>query len=92
MDSRGVPLAHYRTTGCGVRLTCRDCMVFRDLPLEPVLAHLAARGVAGERVGIVELAGFVRAPCARCGGRRFITAPAFPKRGLSADQLPPAHP
>ena len=47
MDSRGVPLAHYRDHGCGVRLTCRDCMVFRDLPLQPVLARLAARGRGG---------------------------------------------
>jgi len=76
--SPGVPLAHYRThRGAGVRVTCRDCQFHQDLPLEAVIARLEARGVGGPQTGIVELAAFVRAPCARCGGRRMATAPCW---------------
>jgi len=74
----GVALAHFRKNGAGVRLTCRDCMLHRDLALEAVITRLASRGVGGEATGIIELAAFVRAPCTRCGGRRFVTAPAWP--------------
>jgi hypothetical protein len=78
LDKPGVPLAHYRQHRAGVRLTCHNCQLHRDLPLEAVIERLKARGVGGERTGIVELSGLVRAPCPRCGGRRFVTAPAFP--------------
>jgi hypothetical protein len=78
MDAVGVPLAHYRThSSAGVRVTCRDCKLHRDLPLESVIERLEARGVGGERTGIVELAQLVRSPCTRCGGRRFVTAPCW---------------
>lgn len=73
----GVPLSHYRQHGAGVRLTCRDCKAHRDLPLEAVIGRLEARGVGGERTGIVALAQLVRGPCPRCGGSRFVTAPAW---------------
>jgi hypothetical protein len=76
-EPRGVALGVYRAQSVGVRVTCRDCQLHHDWPLEAVEARLEARGVAGERVGIVELADHVRAPCRRCGGRRFTTAPAF---------------
>jgi hypothetical protein len=76
----GVPLAHYRQHRVDVRVTCRDCMFHRDVPLDAVIARLEARGVRGEQTGIVELASLVRAPCSRCGGRRFVTGPAFPSR------------
>ena len=79
-DPAGVPLGHYREHRAQVRLTCRGCMLHRDLPLEAVIARLEARGVGGEGTGIVALAGLVRAPCGRCGGRRFVTGPAFPSR------------
>jgi hypothetical protein len=82
----GVPLAHYRRHGAGVRLTCRDCLKHRDLPLEAVIARLEARGVGGERTGIREAAKHVRQPCPRCGGRRFETAPAWqPSKRRSCD-------
>lgn len=77
MDQRGVPLAHFRRHCAGVRVTCRDCKAHRDLPLEPVIERLVARGVGDERTGMVELAGLVRTPCRRCGGRRFVTGPAW---------------
>jgi hypothetical protein len=79
-DPAGVALGHYRQHGASVRLTCRDCMLCLDLPLEAVIARLEARGVGGEATGIVALAGLVRAPCGRCGGRRFVTGPAWPSR------------
>jgi len=88
MDPPGVPLAHYREHGAGVRLTCRDCQLNRDLPLEAVIARLEARGVGDAHTCIRSLAGLVRAPCRRCGGNRFVTAPAFPARRLVPDQLP----
>ncbi|HVN00387.1 MAG TPA: hypothetical protein VMT68_09240 [Caulobacteraceae bacterium] len=80
MDRRGVPIAHLRQHGAGVRLTCLDCLLHRDLPLEAVIVRLEARGVGGRATGIREAAQFVRQPCSRCGGRRFETAPAFPSR------------
>ncbi len=46
LPDAGVPLDHYRQHGAGVRLTCLDCLRHRDLALEPVIARLAARGVA----------------------------------------------
>ena len=87
--SPGVPLAHYLANGDSLRLTCRDCMLFRDLPLEPVIARLEARSVGGGHTGVIEVAGLVRAPCPRCGGRRFNSAPAFNGRPVAADCLPP---
>ena len=77
MDNPGVRLAHYRDHGAGVRLTCRDCQLHRDLPLEAVIARLEARGSGGGHTGIVELAGLVRAPCQRCGSLA-VTAPCWP--------------
>jgi hypothetical protein len=75
----GVPLAHYRShRGTGVRVTCRDCQLHHDSPLEAVIKRLEARGVGGAQTGIVELAALVRAPCSRCGGRRLVTAPCWP--------------
>jgi hypothetical protein len=76
----GVPLGHYRQHGAGVRLTCRDCQLHADLPLEAVIARLEARGVGGAQTGIRAVARLVRRPCARCGGWRFVSAPAFPSR------------
>jgi len=76
--SPGVPLAHYRQHRAGVRLTCRDCQLHRDLPLEAVIARLEARGLGGAHTGIRSLSGLVRRPCGRCGGTRFVTAPAWP--------------
>ena len=78
--SPGVPLGFYRQHRAGVRLTCRDCKHHRDLPLEAIIERLEARGVGGERTGIVELSRHVRAPCPRCGGARFVTAPAWAPR------------
>ncbi len=77
IDAPGVPRAHYRQHGAGVRLTCLGCYKHRDLPLEPVIARLMARGVGGERTGIREVARYVSEPCERCHGWRFETAPAF---------------
>ena len=77
VSNKSVPLGAYRALGAGVRLTCRDCKLHRDLDLEAVIQRLAARGVGGEHTGIVALAGLVRRPCARCGGRRWVTGPAF---------------
>lgn len=74
----GVPLAHYRQHQAGVRLTCRDCLLHHDWPLERVIERLTARGVGGERTGVREVARHVRQPCERCDGRRFTTTPAFP--------------
>jgi len=74
----GVPLAHYRDHDAGVRLTCLDCMDRRDLPLEPVIRRLRARGVGDSGTGIKAVASYVTAPCPRGGGRRFDTSPAFP--------------
>ncbi len=76
----GVPLAHYRQHGGGVRLTCVARMRHRDLPLEPVIARLEARGVGNAQTGIKAVAAFVTAPCPSCGGRHFETAPWFPVR------------
>lgn len=74
----GVPLGQYRQHQAGVRLTCRDCMLHQDWPLELVIERLAVRSVGGERTGVREVARHVRQPCERCGGRRFTAAPAFP--------------
>ena len=74
----GVPLAQYRDLGAGVLLTCMDCIHRREFPLEFVINRLAAQGVGGGWTGIKAVAGFVRDPCPRCGGRRFDTSPAFP--------------
>ena len=74
----GVPLAHYRQHRASVRVTCRDCQLHRDLPLEAVIERLVARGVGDENTGIRSLAGLVRRPCGRCGGKRFVVTPAFP--------------
>jgi hypothetical protein len=79
-DPAGVPLGHYRLHRADVRVTCRSCLLHHDLPLEAVIARLEARGVGSKRTGIMELARLVREPCSRCGGRRFVTGPAFPSR------------
>jgi hypothetical protein len=76
----GVPLAHYRQHGAGVRLFCLDCLGHRDLPLEPVIARLKARGLGDSTTGIKAVAGFVSRPCPQCGGVRFETSPWFPTR------------
>ena len=76
----GVPLAHYRQHGAGVRLFCLDCLANRDLALEPVIQRLKARGIGDEKTGIKAVAGFVSRPCPKCGGARFETSPAFPMR------------
>jgi hypothetical protein len=76
----GVPLAHYREHGAGVWLTCLDCMNAREFGLETVIGRLVARRVGSAATGIKAVAGFVRDPCPRCGGRRFDTSPAFPVR------------
>jgi hypothetical protein len=75
----GLPLAHFRNAHrfAGVRLTCDGCHLHTDLDLEKVIAKLAARGVEGETLGIRTLAVLVNAPCKRCGGRAFSTAPAW---------------
>jgi len=41
-----------------------------------------ANSVGGAHTGVIELAGLVRRSCSRCGGRRFVTAPAFPSRAV----------
>ena len=74
----GIPLADYRALGAGVVLTCLDCLKRREFPLEVVISRLVARGMGGGSTGIKAVAGFVRDPCPRCGGRRFDIAPAFP--------------
>jgi len=79
-NAPGVPLAHYRKHGGGVRLACLDCMQHRDLPLEQVIARLKARGVGDETTGIKEVAGYVNRPCPRCAGLRFETMPWFPAK------------
>ncbi len=81
VDPAGVPLAHYRQHRAGVRLTCRDCKLHRDLSLDAVIERLKARGVGDETTGIVGLAELVRQPCPRCGGQRFVTAPAWAAQG-----------
>ena len=43
MADPGVPLGHYRQHRADVRLTCLDCMMHHDWPLEAVVA-LKARG------------------------------------------------
>ena len=58
-------------------LTCVDCIDHRELPLEAVIARLKARGVGDETTGVKAVAGFVKAPCRRCGGVRFETRPSF---------------
>jgi hypothetical protein len=87
-DPRGVPLVHYRQHGAGVRLTCAGCMFHRDLPLEPIIARLEARGVGGAGTGMVELAHLLRQTCPRCGGRQFTTAPAFADRPADPNSWP----
>jgi hypothetical protein len=74
----GVPLSHYRQHGAGVLLTCLDCLDGRTFELEAVIGRLAARQVGGEQTGIRELSRLVRAPCRRCGARRFECRPDFP--------------
>ena len=74
-ESPGVPLAHYREHGAGVRLTCLDCMNRRDVALEPAIRRLKARGVGNETTGIKAVARFVAGGCPACGGSRFESAP-----------------
>jgi hypothetical protein len=74
----GVPLAHYRDHDAGVLLTCLDCMNRRQFELETVIRRLMARRVGSAATGIKAVAGYVTAPCPRCGGRRFDTSPSFP--------------
>jgi hypothetical protein len=73
----GVPLDDYRKHSAGVLLTCLDCMQNRSFDLETVIRRLEARGVGGGSTGVRAVAGFVREPCTRCGGRRFETRPDF---------------
>lgn len=79
-DPTGVALGFYRDQGARVRVTCRDCQFHRDLPVDGVIGRLEARGTGGASTGIVALARLVRSPCRRCGGRRFVTAPAWAPR------------
>ena len=76
-DSPGVPLAHYRQHGADVLLTCIDCIDHRVLPLEALIDRLRARGLGDETTGVKTVAGFVTAPCGRCGGARFESRPNF---------------
>jgi hypothetical protein len=50
----------------------------RNFGLEGVISRLVARRVGSAATGIKALAGLVRDPCPRCGGRRFETSPVFP--------------
>ena len=76
-DSPGVPLAHYRQHGARVLLTCLECIDHRELNLEAVIGRLEARGLGDETTGVKAVAGFVEAPCRRCGGHRFESRPSF---------------
>lgn len=73
----GVPLGDYRKHGAGVLLTCLDCMQNRTFDLEVVIGRLEARGVGDASTGIRAVAAFIRAPCPRCGGKRFESRPDF---------------
>ena len=54
MSNPGVSLAHYRQhSRVVVRVTCRDRVSHRDLPLEAVIARLEARGVDVSRVFVL---------------------------------------
>ena len=86
----GVPLTHYRQHGAGVRLTCLTCMNCRDLPLEPVIACLEARGVGDAWTGTRPVAAFATAPCPRCGAHRFEAAPCSPTSAKRAAGRPAA--
>ncbi len=78
-DNPGLPLGHFLTAYrcAGVRLTCLDCQKHEDLPIAPIAERLQARGVGGLDTGVRELGRLVERPCRRCGGRRFVTAPAW---------------
>jgi hypothetical protein len=80
MIERGVPLAHYIDTKprSGVDVTCRTCCRGRRVEFGPILRALAAKGIDGRRVGIVELARFFKTPCRHCGATIFITRPDIP--------------
>jgi len=74
----GVALGEYRAIGADVLLSCLDCCAHRRVPRERVIERLQARGLGDEHTGIKAVAGFVRAPCPKCGGSRFDARPAFP--------------
>ena len=76
-DQPGVPLGNYRGQA-DVLLICEACPYTRVVPLEDVIARLNARGLDGERVGIVELARHTRQACPECGRRKWATRPSFP--------------
>lgn len=77
----GVALHEYRQPGADVLLICESaCTYTKVLPLEEVIARLNARGLDGERVGIVELAKYTTQACPQCGRRAWVTRPAFPGR------------
>lgn len=76
----GVPLGRYLSLGpgMGVEFICLDCFHRWDVELETVIGRLASRGVGGAETGVKEVAEFAERPCARCGGQRLETRPAFP--------------
>ena len=78
---RSVPLAQYfHHAGCGLLVTClnRDCLLNRRFEIPEVVTRLAARGVAVHELGVKDVARYIRAPCPRCGSRKFETRPDWP--------------
>lgn len=73
------PLATYRMLSCDVRLTCTHCAWSRLYPLEDVIARLCKRGLAGEEVGIREVAQYTLIDCPRCGRHAWETTPGSPR-------------
>lgn len=86
----GVPLIDLLAADpkCRVLFSCRDCMLCFMLPIAQVVRGLQARGDGDASTGVRAVARFTRKPCARCGGRRFETRPAYSPRSGWADERP----
>lgn len=81
-DDDGQPLDHYRQhKGCGVLLICLSCQTDTRLDLERTIARLERTGRGGAMTGIRALGPMTTRACARCGGQRFESRPAFPPNG-----------
>jgi hypothetical protein len=85
-DQRGVRLGTYADQDpeveAAVWCLADRCGWTQRYPIPALIERFDARGMNGREVGIRELAGLMRTPCPRCGGRNLESRPHFPLRAM----------
>lgn len=74
-----LPLRYFLTADrcVGVRFHCWECGGAWDVTLQVAIADLQGRGLGGPETPLHDVAGFARKPCPKCGGRNFVSRPAW---------------